>query len=208
VIEAARRYRQRGLAPIPVDRNKIPLVDWKPFQAEAPHTDQIDEWWTRWPDANVGVVTGKVSDLVVLDADGPEGLESLKALDTPATTWLSETGRGRHQWFKHPGVTIGNRASVRPHLDVRGDGGYVVAPPSLHASGRRYEWLTPPDRMALAPLPDTVLALLTAPASRGGTAGWGLARCDGGAGPARIDALVAQSREQGLQQSGHSRGRT
>lgn len=82
-------------------------------------------------------------------------------MQTPVTTWLSRTGRGIHQWFQHPGVTIGNRAGVRPHLDVRGDGGYVVAPPSLHASGRRYEWITPPERMALAPLPDHVLALLT-----------------------------------------------
>jgi hypothetical protein len=187
VIEAARRYRQRGLAPIPVDRNKIPLVDWKPFQAEAPHTDQIDEWWTRWPDANVGVVTGKVSDLVVLDADGPEGLESLKALDTPATTWLSETGRGRHQWFKHPGVTIGNRASVRPHLDVRGDGGYVVAPPSVHASGRRYEWVTAPDDLPLATIPDHVLALLVAPT--------------GGSSPVRVagaDTIPEGQRNDGL----------
>ncbi|MBM3221539.1 MAG: bifunctional DNA primase/polymerase, partial [Candidatus Rokubacteria bacterium] len=73
--------------------------------------------------------TGRVSGVVVLDADGEDGLESLKTLQTPVTTWLSRTGRGSHQWFQHPGVTIGNRAGVRPHLDVRGDGGYVVAPP-------------------------------------------------------------------------------
>jgi hypothetical protein len=156
---------QRGLVPIPVGPDKRPLVRWEPFQLEPPHADQIDEWWRRWPEANIGVVTGQVSGVVVLDADGPEGLESLKALHTPATTWLSRTGRGWHQWFAHPGVTIGNRAGVRPHLDVRGDGGYVVAPPSLHASGQRYEWLTPPERMRLAPLPEDVLALLTAPAA-------------------------------------------
>jgi hypothetical protein len=165
VIESARTYLQHGLVPIPVGPDRRPLIRWESFQQEPPHADQVDEWWTRWPDANVGVVTGEVSGIVVLDADGPEGLESLKALRTPATTWLSRTGRGLHQWFAHPGVTVGNRAGVRPHLDVRGDGGYVVAPPSLYASGRRYEWLNSPDRMTLAPLPEHVLALLTAPAA-------------------------------------------
>jgi Bifunctional DNA primase/polymerase, N-terminal/AAA domain/Bacterial regulatory proteins, gntR family len=167
-LEAARAYLQQGLVPIPVGPDKRPLIRWESFQQESPHADQIDAWWTRWPEANIGIVTGHLSGVVVLDADGPEGLESLTALRTPATTWLSRTGRGWHQWFKHPGVTIGNRAGVRPHLDVRGDGGYVVAPPSRHPSGRRYEWLTPPDRGGLAPLPDHVLALLTAPTPIGG----------------------------------------
>jgi hypothetical protein len=72
VIGAARDYLARGLAPIPVGPDKIPLVEWKPYQGEAPQADQVDEWWTRWPDANVGVVTGAVSGVVVLDADGPE----------------------------------------------------------------------------------------------------------------------------------------
>lgn len=164
MIAAAREYLQHGLSPIPVGPDKRPLVRWEVYQDEPPHVDQVDEWWTRWPAANLGIVTGRVSGVVVFDADGPEGLDSLKALSPPATTWLSRTGRGWHQWFQHPGVPIGNRAGIRPHLDVRGDGGYVVAPPSLHASGRRYEWLTPPDRASLAPLPDHLLRLLTAPA--------------------------------------------
>jgi hypothetical protein len=165
VIEAARDYLQRGLAPIPVGPDKRPLVPWQPYQEEAPHADQVDEWWTRWPEANIGVVTGKVSRVVVLDADGAEGLTSLRALHTPATTWLSRTPRGGvHQWFRHPGGIIGNRAGVRPHVDVRADGGYVVVPPSLRVDGRRYEWLTPPDRCGLEPLPENVLGLLTTPA--------------------------------------------
>jgi Bifunctional DNA primase/polymerase, N-terminal len=163
MIAAARDYLRRGLVPIPIGPDKRPFVKWESFQHEPPHADQVDAWWTRWPDANIGIITGAVSGLVALDADGPEGLETLKALQTPATTWLSRTGDGYHQWFQHPGVPIGNRVGLRPHLDVRGDGGCVIAPPSLHASGRRDEWLTPPERMALAPLPEHVVALLTAP---------------------------------------------
>jgi hypothetical protein len=171
MIESARQYQRLGLSVIPVGRDKHPLVEWKPYQDESPHTDQVDEWWTKWPEANIGTVTGKVSGLVVLDADGPPGLASLKALHTPAKTWVSRTGRpegGWQQFFRHPGhSTIGNRAGLRPGLDVRGDGGYVILPPSLHASGRRYEWLTSPEDVELAPLSDTLLRLLIAPESTG-----------------------------------------
>jgi hypothetical protein len=135
--EAACEYRNLGLAVIPVGRDKRPLVEWAQYQRDLPHPDQVAVWWDSWPEANIGVATGAVSDLVVLDADGPAGLASLKSLNTPATTWLSKTGRaegGCQQFFKHPGRPIQNRAGVKPGLDVRGDGGYVIVPPSLHAS--------------------------------------------------------------------------
>src|SRR5262245_13578499 len=167
MLEAARQYRSLGLSVIRVGQDKKPLIEWKVFQDEPAHTDQIDEWWTTWPTANVGAVTGKVSGLVVLDADGPPGLASLKALGTPATTWVSRTGRpegGWQQFFRHPGTTIGNRAGLRPGLDVRADGGYVILPPSLHASGRRYEWLSSPEETELAPIPEQLLDLLHSPA--------------------------------------------
>lgn len=93
MIASAQEYRDLGLSVFPVGRDKHPLVEWKPYQEELPHPDQVECWWDRWPDANIGVACGKVSGLVVLDADGPTGLASLKALETPATTWLSQTGR-------------------------------------------------------------------------------------------------------------------
>lgn len=163
--EAALRLCHRGLSVVPVGRDKRPLVAWARFQKAPADAEQVNEWWTRWPEANVGVVTGAVSGIVVLDADGPEGLASLKALGTPATTWLSKTARGWHQFFRYPedGVTIRNSTGLRPGLDVRGDGGYVIVPPSLHASGRRYAWRTAPGQMALAPIPANVLTLLAGP---------------------------------------------
>jgi hypothetical protein len=126
---------------------KRPLVKWEPYQLEPAHADQVDEWWRQWPDANVAIVTGVVSGLVVLDADGPEGVAALDALAVPRRTWIARTGRGVHVFLRHPGgeVRIPNRAGLRPKLDVRGDGGYVVAVPSLHRSGRTYEWATAPD---------------------------------------------------------------
>jgi hypothetical protein len=168
IAEAARQYFALGLSVIPVGRNKHPLIGWKTFQTERPTLEMVEEWFAKWPTANVGTVTGAVSNLVVLDADGPEGLESLKGLSPPASTWLAKTGRpegGWQQFFKHPGagVVIGNRAGIRPGLDVRADGGYVILPPSLHASGIRYQWLTAPDRIALAPLPEELRHVLLTP---------------------------------------------
>ncbi len=133
------------------DIGKRPLVDWKTYQEGPAHADQIDEWWTRWPEANIGIVTGAVSGIVVIDADGPKGLASLQSLG-PISTWVSKTGReegGLHVFFRHPGpdVRISNTAGRLPRLpgiDVRGDGGYVIVPPSRHRSGRAYAWVMGP----------------------------------------------------------------
>lgn len=185
LLEHARQYLLHGLHPIPTcwavdgrcgcgrghegrDVGKRPLISWEPFQHEAPHVDQVDEWWSRWPEANIATVTGAAPGIVMLDADGPEGLASLRSLRTPATTWLQKTGRaegGWQQFFRHPrdGRRIGNRAGILPGLDVRGDGGFALLPPSLHVSGNRYTWLTSPDEMTLAELPDHVLQLLLTP---------------------------------------------
>jgi hypothetical protein len=124
--------------------------------------DVIDRWFQQWPHANVGVLTGPRSGLMVVDVDGPEGEASLAALQSrhgelPSTKVIT-TGRGRHLWFRYPEARIGNSAGkLGPHLDVRGDGGYVIAPPSAHVSGRRYRVL---HRGGLADLPRWMIALL------------------------------------------------
>lgn len=108
----------------------------------------IVDWWRRWPDANIGIPTGAISGLVVLDIDprhgGDDSLYELEQKHGPLpNTAEAVTGSGgRHFYFKHPGRTVRNKAGLDglPGLDIRGDGGFVVAPPSLHESGRRYEW--------------------------------------------------------------------
>ena len=107
---------------------------------------QLRQWWARWPDANVAVRTGTVSGLVVLDVDpdhgGDDSLERLLDRFGPLPDGrLVRTGSGgRHFYFAHPGGTVRNDTGRRlgPGLDVRGDGGYVIAPPSRHASGESY----------------------------------------------------------------------
>jgi hypothetical protein len=124
----------------------------------------------------VGVVTGLISGLVVLDVDpGHGGDESLarfvhRYAPFPATVEAVTGGGGRHFYFAHPGGDMRNRAGLAPGIDLRGDGGMVVAPPSMHPSGRRYAWRTghAPHARSLAPMP-TWLADL----ARDGTAAIG-----------------------------------
>jgi hypothetical protein len=102
-----------------------------------------------------------VSAIVVVDIDlqhgGPASVAVAEAVHgpLPATVEAATGGGGRHLYYAHPGTTVANRVAVRPGIDVRGDGGCVVAPPSVHPSGRRYAWAAGrgPHERALAPLP-------------------------------------------------------
>jgi hypothetical protein len=136
------------------------------FRDASPDVARIDAWWLDWPSANIGVATGAVSGVVVLDVDGEAGHASLATLTPLPDTWRSRTGRGEHVWFAHPGRPVGNRAGFMPGLDLRGDGGYVLAPPSRHASGATYGWLVGPSDVELAPVPDWLLELVQAPEVR------------------------------------------
>lgn len=100
--------------------------------------------------ANIGIRTGAASDLVVLDVDGDAGRLSLRGLvahHAPfEATWARTGSGGWHAYFAHPGGTVPNTAGrLGEGLDVRADGGYVVAPPSRHSSGRRYRWIDATD---------------------------------------------------------------
>jgi len=140
-----------------------------PLTAKGVHDATTDEatiqrWWTEAEIANVGVATG--SGLLVLDIDAKHGgLESLAQLEAehgslPATPIVSTGGGGRHYYFGLPdGMAVGNRAGLADGIDIRGDNGYVVAPPSLHASGSRYQWTIPPD-VSLAEPPPWLLEML------------------------------------------------
>ncbi len=122
-------------------------------------------WWRRWPDAGVGVATGGA--LVVLDVDGEEGVASLQGRYLPPTPTV-QTGNGWHYyfWARWP---LSCRVSLLPGIDIRGQGGYVVAPPSMHWSGRRYravQGLGFAD-LELARVPGWLLSAVTAqPTSR------------------------------------------
>ncbi len=163
LLDAALRYAASGWSVIPIaPRAKTPLIPWTPHQQQRATPEQITAWWTRWMHANVGIVTGAVSGLVVVDLDGPEGQAEFLGRCGGALphTPTVKTGRGTHLYFAHPGHAVSNRAGVLPGVDLRGDGGFVCAPPGLHENGTRYEWVISPDALEawrLAPLPSWLL---------------------------------------------------
>jgi len=112
-------------------------------------TEQIKKWWPKESvlPSNIGIVTGGESGLVVIDVDSDEGFEALgdervKDLKNEAVPSV-RTGRGFHYYFKSK-TPIKTKPGFVNKVDIKGEGGYIVAPPSLHISGRRYEWVNYP----------------------------------------------------------------
>ena len=134
-------------APACVSPGKHPRVrGWT--ETATSSVEQIERWWSAWPDSGIGLATGRKSHLWVLDVDPRhDGGDSLAALqleheDLPDTLVARTGGGGQHYYFQYnPCDEIGNSANrLGDGLDVRGDGGFVVMPPSAHASGTGYSW--------------------------------------------------------------------
>lgn len=145
-LEAALDYARRGFSVIPISpsmsgeenrRRKNPIVRWTEWQTRAANEEQIKQWWETWPDAGVGIVTGKVSGVLVMDVDPKNGGT---AEGLPPTNMVVNTGGGGQHYYYRMIDGVRNNSSQETGVDVRADGGYVVAPPSLHASGEAYAW--------------------------------------------------------------------
>jgi hypothetical protein len=143
------------------------IRDW--VKSATTDAKTIASWWTRWRDANIGIATGRVSNLVVLDVDprhgGDDSLDALIAHhgQLPDTVEALTGGGGRHIYFAFDGVDDlkNSVGSLGDGLDIRSEGGYVVAPPSMHASGIRYEWeaSSHPDDIKIAAPPRWITAV-------------------------------------------------
>ena len=131
----------------------------------------IEAWWNRFPDAAIGVATGSASGLIVIDEDidedkGLNGYDEVRRWERDNTglpdTVQSITGRGGyHLFFRYTGTDIKNRAGILDGVDVRGEGGYVIVPPSKHPNGTEYMWEYPPEETELAEVNETVRAFLS-----------------------------------------------
>jgi hypothetical protein len=173
------------------------LAGWQRLAATDPV--RVAGWWRRWPDANVGLATGRRFD--VLDLDGEKGVEALRAAlqiapwEHPGPVARSGAG-GWHLQYAPAG--LGNRVGLLPGMDWRGRGGLVVAPPSRHATGGCYRWLRPLTaslpavpaelRRLLAPPPAMRTTLPPAPMAPGRRSGYAAAAL------ARERAAVAAAR--------------
>ena len=174
MLEYALDYADRGMSVIPVHSvskkgkcscgsakcsspGKHPRVRWQDKEYKAMTRRSIREWWDKYPDSNIGIVTGEVSGIMVVDIDGKEGMDSLRDRGfephTQMTPRVISGGNGLHLYYayqKLPGVKT--RANVLHKVDIRTDGGMIVAPPSVHASGNEYEWVAGFDIVDIQPI--------------------------------------------------------
>jgi hypothetical protein len=145
------------------DAAKRPLINWQEFQERIASEDEIKQWLELYPNGDIGVVTGPISRLLVLDVDGDPKV-SLQGYSIPPT-WTVRTKRGWHFYFRWvPSLDgkVTTKAGIKPNVDVRGEGGYVVAPPSAGYNGTPYKWMTAPHMVPLAVPPEWLLLLLPA----------------------------------------------
>jgi hypothetical protein len=152
MIRAALALAQRGLHVFPCqERDKRPATGRGCLDATTdPKT--ITEWWRLLPDANIGIATGPASGIFVLDIDSPEAEHELHKIEAefgllpPSVEVI--TGKGRHIYFRYPTDRCirNTQGKLAPGIDSRGHHGYVLAPPSMHESGRRYCWSVDSDK--------------------------------------------------------------
>lgn len=193
LVADALRYAAKGLAVFPLhgvnpdgscgcgrpgcpSAGKHPVGDLVPHGVQEATTDPglIREWWATYPDANIAIACGTRSGLIVVDVDadrgGHETLAALEEVHEPLPqTWTVKTGGGgEHRYFSLPadGDFRNSANTVGSGIDIRANNGYVVAPPSLHASGTRYAWsaLAHPRFVERAILPEWIAEKLTKPA--------------------------------------------
>ena len=133
VKSAALLYLSKGLSVIPVGRDKKPLFNWKEFTERRATKSEVEKWYTDHPTAGVAIVTGKISNLTVIDVENHGIYEYL-----PPTMTIKTGGGGYHFYYRYTDK-FKNAVRIRDLTDIRNDSGYVVAPPSRHASKKKYK---------------------------------------------------------------------
>lgn len=169
MLDAALKYLEMEWPVFPVlltGTDKKPLVAWKRFQNELPTADEVRAWWTKWPNAGIGVATGKLAGFFAVDLDRyKQNFNEEKALalipdnlNTPTTQTLRG---GNHLLLAMPeDFEVRNSASeIEPGIDIRGEGGYIVLPPSSNGTGV-YKWLISPDEVRPAACPPALINII------------------------------------------------
>lgn len=179
ILEAAKDYLRRGFSIIPLysivngkctcgnpscskPGKHSTLRSWGAYQRKHPTEKEIEGWFGNGHTRNIGIITGEISGIAVLDFDTPEAVEFKKKHDFPAGP-VQKTGRdkGIHVVYRHrDGLRGFQKRDDLPGIDLRAEGGYIVASPSLHVSGRRYEWIEGKglDDIPLQDLPEVILS--------------------------------------------------
>jgi hypothetical protein len=154
VLEIALQYASRGVAVFPL-KGKEPLTPHG-FKDATTNRSRIHGWWNRYPGANLGIATGVASGLVVVDRDG-DSPEAARIWESLPLTLEVATSRGTHRYYQLPAGTKVRSCKLAPDVDLKGEGGYVVAPPSVHPDGTVYSYIEATKAIGIAALPDNVL---------------------------------------------------
>lgn len=159
-FEFATYYKEKGFSVIPISAwGKKPLISWKEFQKRIASDGELEPWFGSGEN-NIGIVTGEVSGIAVVDLDSDEAIAFAKEHRFFDNTPRVKTSKGYHLYFKFiPGLTNFQGRSDLPNIDLRGEGGFVVAPPSVHESGHAYSWNEgkSPDDLPLGQFPEILL---------------------------------------------------
>jgi hypothetical protein len=152
LLRTALQYAERGFSIIPIkpdidpEKNKALkkpyLFSWIEYQKRRATPDEIRQWWQKWPKAMIGIVTGEISGVFVIDCDTKEGYEAIQnLLPDSLITPIARSPRGWHLYFHYTkDCKLTNQTRIIPGVDSRGDGGYIVAPPSRNDNGEAYAW--------------------------------------------------------------------
>jgi hypothetical protein len=162
-LDNALKYAERGFSVIPCGSDKKPLVKWEPYQKRKSTKEEIFEWWTKHPKASIAIITGHVSDVSVIDIDEPSGIDAVSQYLPSCRVPTAKTpGGGLHLYFKTPQRPLPNNSRLIPGCDFRGEGGYIIAPPSVNAEGKAYEWLPglSIDDIETPPLPEPYILFI------------------------------------------------
>lgn len=143
MLKHALDYLARGWSIVPCKPfTKQPYVKWRDYQTRKPTPAEVHTWWRKWPRAGIALVTGTLSGIAVVDIDQKSGGTTAGHEITPL---MAKTPGGTHLFYetngRGPAPTGANYDSPGGKADLRGDGGYVLLPPSLHPSGQRYKWI-------------------------------------------------------------------
>ena len=157
LLKSALEYAKMGFGVFPLyPKGKNPLTQHGYLDATTDEK-QIIAWWMRWPDANIGIAIGDKFVVIDLDVEEDRGINGYHTLmewerengKLPETV-MSITGRNGYHYIYRTERPYKNAVGIREGVDIRGEGGYIVAPPSIHPNGRRYEWEQAPDEYQIA----------------------------------------------------------
>ena len=170
-LQAALYYLKRGFSIIPAKQDKTPLVKWEPFQKQRATEEHVNHWWgERHIGANIAIVTGAISDLTVLDIDTEAGRRALDEAtpDAWATPIVDTPSGGEHRYCKYKdGIT--NAVRFMEGCDIRSEGGYVIAPPSVNGRGA-WKWRQgcKISDLEISEIPDSIYSIINAFSFKGG----------------------------------------